>query len=204
MSNFVLGIAGGSGTGKSTLAFGLADKWPDSTVVFHLDDYFKPEAMVPKIHGLANWDSPDALFADKMIRDLQQLKNGKPAVINTKSPRLNPDFLETGLRIPVEFQPKPLIIVEGFLSLHFEHLRELMDLRIYLDAPYELHKARRVHGKLHDFPSNYDDYVLKPMHERYVAPSKQHADKIIDVAELKKEQVITEVSELILEKTLIT
>src|SRR5487761_1558705 len=189
MSNFVLGIAGGSGAGKSTVAFGLVDKWPEDTLIFHLDDYFKPEKDVPKVDGLANWDSPEALYVDKMVQDLALLKSGQPAVINTKSPRLNPDFLKTGKRIPIEFQPKSLIVVEGFLSLHFKALRKLMDLTVYLEAPYELHTSRRVHGKLHNFPPEYDELILRPMHEQYVLPSKQFADQMIEVGKLSKEQV---------------
>ena len=197
MSNFVLGIAGGSGAGKSTVAFGLADKWPEKTLIFHLDDYSKPESDVPKVDGLSNWDSPDALNSEKMISDLAKLKNNQPAVINTKSPRLNPDFLKTGKRIPIEFQPKPLIIVEGFLSFHYDALRNLMDLKIYLDAPYELHSRRRVHGKLHNFPAEYDELILKPMHEQFVLPSKQFADKVIQVENLTENEAISKVANLI-------
>jgi uridine kinase len=201
MTNFVLGIAGGSGAGKSTLAFGLEDKWPKDTLVFHLDDYFKPEDDVPKVRNLTNWDSPEALYSEKMARDLQLLKTGVSAVINTKSPRLNPDFLQTGKRIPVEFKPKPLIVVEGFLSFHFEALRRLMDLSVYLDAPYELHSSRRIHGKLHKFPPEYDEYILRPMHEQYVAPSKQYADVVMDVAVLTKNQALQKMVELVIERT---
>ena len=197
MNNFVIGIAGGSGSGKSTLAFNLLDTWPDKSLVFHIDDYFKPESDVPKVQGITNWDSPEALYVEKMVHDLGLLKHGQSAVINTKSPRLNPTFLQTGKRIPIEFQPKPLIIVEGFLSLHLEAIRKLLDLKIYLEAPFELHISRRIHGKLHNFPAEYDEVVLKPMHEQFVLPSKRYADEIIEISKLSENEVLKKVIGLI-------
>lgn len=193
MNSFVIGICGGSGTGKSTLAFGLLDSWPDKVTVFHLDDYFRPENEVPSLHGMVNWDDPGALYSDKMVKDLSTLKSGMPTVINTKSPRLNPDFLKTGERIPVEFQPKPIIVVEGFLTFYFGALRNLFDLSIYLEASFNVHTKRRVHGKLHNFPPNYNNLVLEPMHKRYVFPYKKYADLVIDTEKLTKEDVLKEV-----------
>jgi uridine kinase len=192
---FLLGVCGGSGAGKSTLAFGLEDRFPHKVLVVHLDDYFRPEAGVPLLHGMKNWDSPDAVYHDKIVADLKLLKSGQPVTINTKSPRLNPDFLKTGKRIPVLFEPKPLIVVEGFLTLHYPLLRGLLDIKIYLDAPYELHSKRRVHGKLYNFLSQYNDLVLKPMHNQYVLPSKQYADVAIDIAAKNQQQVLDEVCE---------
>lgn len=197
---FVLGVCGGSGSGKSTLAFGLADTYPDETLVFHVDDYFRPEADVPKLHGMPNWDCPEALYTDKMVNDLRALKQGMPAIINTKSPRLNPGFLKTGKRIPVEFQPRPLIIVEGFMALHLAELRNLFDCSIFLDAPFELHASRRIHGKLHKFPPEYDEFVLRPMHEKYVLPSKKFADVVIQVDQKTAADVLAEAQKLLQRK----
>ena len=203
MHPFVVGIAGGSGSGKSTVAFGLEDKFPGQVTVFHVDDYFKPAAEVPVLEGLTNWDDPEALYHEKMIHDLALLKAGQTAVINTKSPRLNPDFPETRQRIPVEFQPRPLIVVEGFLALHFPGLRQLLDLSVFLDAPFDLHIARRVHSKQlkAEFPDDYQERIIRPMHEKYVAPSKQYADGVIDVSETPQETVLEQVTELILQRT---
>jgi uridine kinase len=89
---FIIGICGGAG--KSTHTYGLTDSYPKKFTVFHLDDYFRPVSKVPKLRGMVNYNVPDALYSDKMIRDLSKLKSGKSTIINTKSPRLNPDFLK--------------------------------------------------------------------------------------------------------------
>ena len=197
MTPFIIGVAGGSGSGKSTLAFSLQDKFQDNVLIFHIDDYFKPEKEVPTKSGLVNWDDPGALYSQKMAQDLALLKSGKPVTIHTKSPRFNPNFLKTGERIPVEFTPKPLIVVEGFLALHYPEIRTLCDISIYLDAPFELRSKRRVHGKLHNFSAAYDELILQPMHEQYVEPSKQHADIVLDIAELTQNEVLSKVIDML-------
>lgn len=193
MSPYLIGAAGGSGSGKSTLAFGLEKDFPNQVSIFHIDDYFKPEHDVPHVNGIPNWDSPESLYAEKMVADLAKLKLGQSAIINTKSPKLNPDFLVTGKRIPVEFKPKPLIVVEGFLALYFEGIRNLLDKSIYLDAPFSVHTGRRLHGKLHKFPPEYDELILRPMHELYVKPTKLYADLLINVTDMEADKVLKEV-----------
>lgn len=197
MKPFVIGIAGGSGSGKSTLAFGLEDQFPGKVLIFHIDDYFKPKDQVPLTSGVSNFDHPNALYIDKIVSDLKSLINYQPVTIMTKSPRLNPDFLKTKQRIPVEFEPKPVIVVEGFLTLQIKEVRELLDVSIYLDAPFDQHISRRVHGKIHNFPDDYNEKIIKPMHDKYVAPSKKFADTIIDVSKLDQAEVLRQVSNIV-------
>lgn len=197
MKAFVLGLSGGSGTGKSTLAFGLADKYPSQVTVFHLDDYFRPKEDVPRLHGFINYDDPKALYSQKIITDLTALVRGKPIIVNTKSPRLNPDFLKTRQRIPVELRGNKLIVVEGFLSLHFIGLRTLFDYSIYLDAPFDVHINRRAGEKINNYPQEYFELVLKPMHEKYVYPYKKYANRIIYIDSNTKEDVLSEVNTIL-------
>src|SRR6266404_3557580 len=112
-----IGIAGGTGAGKSTLCAALMDKYPDKIGLMQLDDYFKPSAQAPKFEEHINWDHPDALYLNKLVEDLIELSQGKPIVINTKNERLNPDYKKTEKRIPIKFQPKPIMLVEGYLVL---------------------------------------------------------------------------------------
>lgn len=202
MKPFVVGIAGGSGSGKSSLAFGLQHTFPEVSLIFHIDDYFRPAAEVPIRAGMKNWDDPRAIYYSKMAQDLAQLKAGQPVIIHTKSPDLNPEFIRSGQRIPVEFVPKPLIIVEGFLALHFPKIRALLDLSIYLDGPFDIHVARRLHTKIHpnEFPPEYVQKVLRPMHERYVAPSKVQADLVINVTSQSEKDVLKKVAPMVASK----
>ena len=202
MKPFVVGIAGGSGSGKSSLASALRQTFPDTVLLFHLDDYFRPASEVPIRAGMQNWDDPRSLYYSKMAKDLADLKAGKSVIINTKSPDLNPDFLRTGQRIPVEFVPKPIIVVDGFLALHFPKIRNLLDLSIYLDAPFQTHVERRINSDSHlgYFPPDYRRLVLRPMHDRYVAPSKVQADLVLNVAKLNQKQTLNKVAPLIASK----
>lgn len=185
MKPVFIGIAGGTGAGKSTLCTALMDTYPDSIGLIQLDDYFKPSAEVPKHEGHANWDHPGALYLDKLAKDLFELSQGKSIIINTKNERLNPDYKKTDERIPVEFQPKPIMLVEGYLVLFDEQVRKFFTTSIWLDVDHNTRWERRVHFKYRE----YEEKVLLPMHERFVEPTKQYAAHIIDVSSLPKEQV---------------
>lgn len=195
MKPYIVGVAGGTGAGKSTLAFGLQDLFTGRVTILHLDDYFKPADQVQEIEGMKVWDHPESLFLNKMIADLKKLRRGESAEVMTKSPRLNPTFYETYKRIPVRHDAADIIVVEGFLVLAIPEIREQLDLKIYLDAPFEVHLSRRVHGKVHNFPPEYDRKILKPMHDRYVVNSKKHADLVLDCQRKSQREVLEAVAE---------
>lgn len=197
MKPIFIGIAGGTGAGKSTLCTALMDKYPDKIGLIQLDDYFKPSAQVQKFEEHTNWDHPDALFLDKLANDLAELSQGKSIVINTKNERLNPDYKKTDKRIPVEFQPKPIMLVEGYLVLFDERVRKFLTTAIWLDVDHQTRWSRRVHFK---YPE-YEEKVLLPMHKQFAEPTKQYAAHIIDVSNLSKQQVLEQV-ETILKKNL--
>lgn len=186
MKPIFIGIAGGTGAGKSTLCTALMDKYPDKIGLIQLDDYFKPSAQVPKFEEHTNWDHPDALFLDKLSNDLTELSQGKSVIINTKNERLNPDYKKTNKRIPVEFQPKPIMLVEGYLVLFDERIRKFLTTSIWLDVDHDTRWSRRVHFK---YPE-YEEKVLLPMHKKYAEPTKQYAAQVIDVSNLSKEEVL--------------
>jgi len=193
MKPIFIGIAGGTGAGKSTLCIALQDKYPDKIGLIQLDDYFKPSAEVPKIDGIENWDSSESLYLEKLARDLAKLSQGHPAVINTKNARLNPEYTRTEKRIPVEFQPKPIMLVEGYLTLYDERVRKFLNTTIWLETDHDTRWARRVHFK----NSEYEEKVLKPMHKKFVEPTKQYAEHIIDVSNLSKEEVFSQVENIL-------
>lgn len=193
MKPIFIGIAGGTGAGKSTLCTALIDKYPDKIGLIQLDDYFKPETEVPALKGRANWDHPDALFLDKLANDLTQLSEGKSVIINTKNERLNPEYKKTDKRIPVEFQPKPIMLVEGYLVLYDERIRKLLAASIWLDVDHETRWARRVHFK---YPE-YEEKILLPMHEEFAEPTKKYASYVIDVSHLSKGQALKKAEDIV-------
>jgi len=193
MKPIFIGIAGGSGAGKSTLCSTLQDAYPGTIGLIQLDDYFKPDAEVPVLEGMENWDHPDSLYFDRLERDLALLSEGKSAVINTKNERLNPAYKTTEKRIPVEFHPKPVMLVEGYLVLFKEQIRKFFTTSIWLEAPHDARYARRVHFKY----SEYEQKVLIPMQEQYAEPTKRYAGYVLDVSGMSKEQVLFEAEQII-------
>lgn len=165
--SFVVGIAGGSGTGKTSLATGLAKSLGLKTVVLHLDDYFVSKDKVAKLAGEDNWDHPSSIDGGKLMKELNDLIN-------------RPDRPE-------------MIIIEGFMLLHFSDIRETLDLKIFLDMDFYKATMRRVHPMW----DNYRENVLKPMYEEYVAPSSKFADTIYDAGRLSQQEVLNSATELI-------
>ncbi len=181
-SVYVIGIAGGSGSGKSTFAARLREQFPDSVALISCDNYYRAHDDIPlEERRLLNYDAPEALEFDLMVSHLRALKRGEAVdcpvydfALHNRSDKI--------LRI----DPKPVIIVDGILILSDPALRETFDLRIYVEADADeriLRRARRdmeVRGRhIDDIMAQYLTTV-KPMHEQYVEPSKKHADLILN------------------------
>jgi len=191
----LIGIAGGTGAGKSTLAFALVNKYPNKLTIFHVDDYQKEERDVPILKGMPNWDHPDAIDFKRLLTDLQRLKAGKVIIVQTKNEQFNPNYEDVG-RLPMKIEPKPIILVEGYLALSNPSLRSLLDYKIFLHLDSDVRLSRR--SKFID-PKHelYDEKILIPMHKQYVEPTKKYANTIIDVAKYTKEQMLTKTEELL-------
>ncbi len=187
MDKYVIAITGGSGCGKSTLAYGLKDRFPNLVEVMHFDDYQKEKEDVPLLHGMRNWDHPDGIDFSKLHDDLKKLISGQDVNVMTKSSILNPKYEEKG-RIPHLMKSKRIIIIEGFLSLLDEKVRKLCNLKIYLDISMELGLPRRDKITYYD-EEEYNKEILIPMHKKYVEPTKEFADILIDVEKNSKEDV---------------
>lgn len=181
-SVYVIGIAGGSGSGKSTFAARLREQFPDSVALISCDNYYRAHDDIPlEERRLLNYDAPEALEFDLMVSHLRALKRGEAVdcpvydfALHNRSDKI--------LRI----DPKPVIIVDGILILSDPALRETFDLCIYVEADADeriLRRARRdmeVRGRhIDDIMAQYLTTV-KPMHEQYVEPSKKHADLILN------------------------
>ena len=181
-SVYIIGIAGGSGSGKSTFARRLTEKFPDSVSLVSCDNYYRAHDDIPlEERRKLNYDAPEALEFDLMVSHLRALKEGQAVdcpvydfALHTRSDRV------------VRIDPKPVILVDGILILSDPTLRETFDLRIYVETDADeriLRRARRdmeVRGrKIDDIMEQYLNTV-KPMHEIHVEPSKKHADLILN------------------------
>ncbi len=185
----IIAIAGGSGSGKSTLAVALCRKYPNTYALLHIDDYFDMKENVPKLGELINWDDPRAVRFDDIYRDLLALKNDTPVTIRTKGELYNPGYI-SALKNKIEYTvfPKSRVILEGYLALHDERIRALMDFAIYLDMPIAASTKRRSENKFNLDPI-YAERVLIPMHAKNVEPTRAYADLVIDVSEKTKEDI---------------
>ena len=182
MAPLVIGIAGGSGSGKTTVTTKIVEKLdPDQTVVIQHDSYYHD---ISRYGGRPateiNFDHPDSLETSLLIKHLKELKMGRPIEqpiydFTTHSRK------EERKRI----EPKAVIFVEGILIFVEEELRRLMDIKIFVDIDPDERLARRLKRDLVERGRSIDSIIhqymttVKPMHMEYVEPSKRWADIII-------------------------
>ena len=179
---FVIGIAGGSGSGKSTFAQRLKECFPEDIALVSCDNYYLARTGMPfEERKRQNYDSPEAFEFDLMISQIKDLKAGR----NVLCPIY--DFsLHTRSERVVEIQAKPVILIDGILLFAEPQLRQLMDMRIYVETDADeriLRRARRdMKERGRDLDGIIEQYLatVKPMHNQYVEPTKAYADIIIN------------------------
>lgn len=176
----VIGLAGGSGSGKTTIAEALVDAIEGVAYLRH-DDYYRhrPELTFEE-RTKVNYDHPDSLETSLMVEHVQTLRSGQPIH------RPVYDFTtHTRSDTTVVVAPAPVVVVEGILVLADEALRRLLDLKIYVDTDADLRLARRMERDIHERGRTPDSVLtqylttVRPMHLEFVEPSKKHADMII-------------------------
>jgi uridine kinase len=177
----MIGIAGGSASGKTTVVKKLAEHFGDQIHVLGHDNYYRAHDDMPyEERTKLNYDHPDAFETDYMVRHLLDLKAGKSIDHPTY------DYVvHNRAEAKVHMEPRPVIIVEGILVLESEELRELMDLRVFVDTDAEERLTRRIlrdtQERGRSVESVLHQYIetVKPMHEKYIEPSKKYADIIV-------------------------
>ena len=177
----VIGIAGGSGSGKTTLMKNIVARYGDDITVLSHDNYYKRhDDLTYEERCLLNYDEPAALETDLMARQLNQLRNGQAIDCPVYDFTVHNRSGET-----VRIEPRKVIIVEGILIFENKELRDLMDIRIFVDADADIRLCRRVkrdvnkRGRsLESVLTQYQETV-KPMHEKYVEPSKRFAHILV-------------------------
>lgn len=177
----IVGVAGGSASGKSTVVKEISKRFGNQVEVINHDDYYNDQAEMPmEERYLQNYDHPNAYETNRLIRDIRKLKAGesveRPQYDYTQYTRA----ADTALT-----QPKKVIILEGILVLENKELRNLMDIKIYVDTDSDERLMRRLSRDIVERGRTVDSVLaqyrktVKPMHEQYVEPSKKYADIIL-------------------------
>jgi len=178
---FVIGIAGGSASGKTTIVNRLKQDFGSDIVVINHDSYYKAHFDMSYAERAAlNYDHPDSFDTEKMVEDVGRLKQGEEIDIPCYDFAI---YNQTGQTIHVI--PKPVVLVEGILVLENKQLRDLMDLKVYVDTDADERLMRRLRRDISNRGRTMDSVLaqytstVKPMHEQFVEPSKKYADIII-------------------------
>ena len=177
----VIGIAGGSGSGKTTLLKNILDTFgPDITVLSHDNYYKRHDEMTYEERCKLNYDEPAALETDLMVQQLDQLRRGQEILCPVYDFTVHNRSDET-----ICIKPGRVIIVEGILIFENKALRDLMDIKIFVDADADIRICRRIKRDVNKRGRSLESVItqyqetVKPMHEKYVEPSKKYADIVV-------------------------
>jgi uridine kinase len=181
-TRLVIGLAGGTGSGKTTVAEAIVHALDGERVAFlEHDAYYQDLQSLPFDERAAqNFDHPDAFETHLMIDHLRQLRDGKPVDKPIYDYAMH---LRTEQKVRVE--PASVIVVEGILVLAEPELRDLMDLKIFVDTDADLRFVRRIQRDIKERGRSPESVIeqylatVRPMHLQFVEPSKRHADMII-------------------------
>ena len=182
MNTIIIGIAGGTGSGKTTLTEKLREHFGSNEVsVINHDSYYKRHDELPyEERCKLNYDHPDSFDTALMIAHLQELRAGHPVQVPVYDYTIHNRSNQTVL-----VQPAPVIIVEGILIFDSPELCELMDMKVFVDTDADVRILRRIVRDVKERGRTLDSVVsqylttVKPMHEQFVEPSKKNADLVV-------------------------
>ena len=177
----VIGMAGGTGSGKTTITRKLCENFgPDVSVINH-DNYYKAHHNMPyEERAKLNYDHPNAFDTDMLIEHLKQLRQGHSVVCPVYDYTVHDRSKDT-----IIIKPARVIIAEGILIFENRELCDQMDIKIYVDADADVRILRRIVRDVRDRGRSLDSVInqylatVKPMHEQFVEPSKRNADIIV-------------------------
>ena len=177
----MIGIAGGTGSGKTTLMKNLVERFGDAVTVVSHDNYYKRhDDMTYEERCLINYDEPAAFENDLMARQLEALRRGESVECPVYDYTVHNRSNET-----VTIEPKQVIIIEGILIFADEALRSSMDIKIFVDTDADIRLCRRIKRDVNKRGRSVESVLtqymttVKPMHDKYVEPSKRFADLVV-------------------------
>lgn len=182
MKAVVIGVAGGTGSGKSTFTNRLKEEFGDQITVIYHDNYYKPHDDIPfEQRKSINYDHPDSLETDLLVEHVQALKQGKSVVCPVYDYNQHTRSDKT-----LVIKPSKVIIIEGILVLADKKLRDLFDIKIYTEADADERILRRAIRDVEERGRDLQDIArqylstVKPMHYIFVEPTKALADVVIN------------------------
>ena len=177
----IVGVAGGTASGKTTIVSRIAEYFGNDIVVISHDSYYKAhDGMTYEERSQLNYDHPDSFETERMANDIRDLIKGRTIEVPVYDYTIHNRSDRT-----VTVTPKPVIIIEGILILENKELRDLMDAKIYVDTDADERLMRRIRRDMAERARSIDSIMeqyaatVKPMHEEFVEPSKKYADIII-------------------------
>ena len=177
----VIGIAGGTGSGKTTITRKLMQRFGSDVSVIYHDNYYKAHHNMPyEERAKLNYDQPDAFDTDQLIEAVRALKRGRSVICPVYDYSIHDRSEKT-----VTVKPARVVIVEGILIFENRELCSLMDIKVFVDADADVRILRRIVRDVRDRGRSLESVVnqylntVKPMHEKYVEPSKRNADIIV-------------------------
>jgi uridine kinase len=180
---YLVGIAGGSGSGKTSLIRALRERLPPGTVsVVSQDDYYLPsEHQAVDMNGRINFDLPEGIDLDALASDLEGLRSGRP--IQRREYTFNNSAKRAGWKRTI---PAPLVLVEGLFVLHHERLRNGFDLRVFVHAENDVELHRRLRRDAEERGYGREEVLYQwqhhvlPAHARYLLPHRLHCEVEVD------------------------
>ena len=180
-SIMIIGVAGGTGSGKTTLARHIANAFGDRVAVITHDSYYRAQDnKTVEERALQNYDHPDAFETDLLCRHLEMLANGQAVDVPVY------DYtIHNRSSVTVRVEPKPVIVLEGILLFSDEILRSKMDLKIFVDTDADERILRRIMRDTSERGRTLESVIkqylttVKPMHDAFVEPYKRYADVIV-------------------------